>query len=94
MAWLSEARPHIRLLKGLPGQKVWSAAQPQAVWLDTTDGHLLQVERRGTMLLEKLGHEHYFGLLAQAEQGPEDCTDMTQDCTDALVLCEAEAMPG
>lgn len=46
------------------------------------------------MLLEKLGHEHYFGLLAQAEQGPEDCTDMTQDCTDALVLCEAEAMPG
>jgi len=39
---------------------------------------LLPVERRGRMLLEKPGHKLYFGLLAQTEQGPEDCTDRIQ----------------
>lgn len=78
MAQLSEVRPHVRLLKRLPGQRAWSIAQPRAVWVDTTDGHSLLVERRGTMLLENPGCKLYFGLLVQAEQGPEDCTDRIQ----------------
>lgn len=67
--------------------------------MDTTDGHLLLVEKRHhSTLLEKSDRKLYSGFLAQAEQGPEDCTDMNQG-PQPTPLCpgsvwETEAVPG
>lgn len=46
--------------------------------MDTIDEHLLLMKRQSLILLRKPDHEFHFGLLARAEQEPEDYKDMSQ----------------
>lgn len=46
--------------------------------MDTVDGHLLLEKRHRLILLERANRGCHLGLLAQAEKGPEDYTDMSR----------------